>query len=83
MIRVSNDFDLEKLLNYGFEESETKPVYIHESKTKNGKYYFIFVDKETRQITGSIVGKRIVKINEEKLYKICKNSFLNEFVIKE
>ena len=55
-LRIKGEIDLRGLEKYGFEENESCPNYVYETRTKKNNYCFIMVDKSTRVISGTIVG---------------------------
>ncbi len=55
-LRVKDEIDLRGLEKYGFEENESYPNYVYETRTKKNNHCFIMVDKNTRVISGTIVG---------------------------
>lgn len=56
VLKIKEGVELKELEKYGFEENESYPNYVYETRTKKNNYCFIMVDKSTRVISGTIVG---------------------------
>lgn len=80
VLRIKDEIDLRELEKYGFEENESYPNYVYETRTKKGNYCFIMVDKNTRLITGTVKGVGSYTLNGNEIEHFAKSIFEAEMV---
>lgn len=74
-LRIKADKELTELERFGFEENESYPNYVYETRTKKGNYCFIMVDKNTRVITGTVRGVESYTLNGNEIEHFAKSIF--------
>lgn len=74
-LRIKEEIDLRELEKYDFEENESYPNYVYETRTKRGNYCFIMVDKNTRVITGTVRGVGSYTLNGNEIEHFAKSIF--------
>ena len=74
-LRIKAEKELSELERFGFEENESYPNYVYETRTKKGNYCFIMVDKNTRVITGTVRGVESYTLNGNEIEHFAKSIF--------
>lgn len=74
-LRIKAEKDLTELERFGFEENESYPNYVYETRTKKGNYCFIMVDKNTRVINGTVRGVGSYTLNGNEIEHFAKSIF--------
>ena len=75
VLRIKEEIDLRELEKYGFEDNESYPNYVYETRTKKGNYCFIMVEKNTRVITGTVRGVESCTLNGNEIEHFAKSIF--------
>lgn len=75
VLRIKDEIDLRELEKYGYEENESYPNYVYETRTKRNNYCFIMVDKNTRVISGTIVGVEHYTLTGNQIEQYAKSIF--------